>query len=159
MSKKKDDKRMVLANKIDELRCEASRLNSTLATEEKRVQVLQSELTKRMSLAAARKVEITNSIRRLQEQIAEGEAKARLEDLWQSAANLDRNFSDAEMARLDNLSRALHPKFIKQNHESRSMTWRRMRQDDDARFMGRPYPNYVSMIAAWLRSPAPTEAA
>jgi predicted nucleic acid-binding Zn-ribbon protein len=93
--------------KIDSLRVEADRLNSSLATQERHIQVLQSEYARKAATAAARRVEISNHIRRLEEEIVE--AKAKIESLWLAAKALDAGFTDRRLADLDYLTKELHP--------------------------------------------------
>jgi hypothetical protein len=95
--------------KIDSLRVEADRLNSSLATQERHIQVLQSEYARKAATAAARRVEISNHIRRLEEEIVEAKAKAKIESLWLAAKALDAGFTDRRLADLDYLTKELHP--------------------------------------------------
>jgi hypothetical protein len=148
MSKRNTDRMSALNMKIDSLRVEADRLNSSLATQERHIQVLQSEYARKAATAAARRVEISNHIRRLEEEIVEAKAKAKIESLWLAAKALDAGFTDRRLVDLDYLTKELQPRYIKVNHEVRSLTYRRMRNDKDIAFTGRPFADYTQMITA-----------
>jgi hypothetical protein len=82
--------------KIEALKNEASKLNTDLVLEEKRIAELQAQLTAKLSRAAARKVEITNEIQELQGEIRKQEAEQHVVAFLKLAEQLDKHGESPE---------------------------------------------------------------
>jgi hypothetical protein len=115
--------------KIEALRHEASKLTTDLVLEEKRISELQRQLTDKLSRAAKRKMEITNEIQALQEQIRKQEAEQHVVAFLKVAADLDKHGESPErIAEWNHLAAQLRTDGkLGQSHYSVALTTGRLR--------------------------------
>jgi hypothetical protein len=95
-------------------------------------------------------------IRALDAQIADAVAAEKIQQLHEVARAIDVDGeSPQRWATFEKLAAQLHPRWVKPNHEMRSLSLRRMRRADDAVAYGLPFPTVAAMAAAWTGGKAP----